>query len=50
MKKKLKISISQLITILQTEKPKFPFYIIMDGIDKEELKKLIKLLKAKSKS
>lgn len=49
MKKKLKISITQLMTILQTEKPKFPLYIIMDGIDKEELKKLIKLLNAKKK-
>ena len=50
MKKKLKITISQLKAILTTQKPKFPLLIIMDGITKEELGELAKILKAKKKN
>lgn len=44
---KLKITIEQLKKVLQTEKPKYPITIIMKGIDKEEMKELVKLLKDK---
>lgn len=47
MKRKLKIKISQLMKILETEETKLPITIIMSGIDKEELKELVKLLKTK---
>jgi hypothetical protein len=42
---KYRMTLTQLKTILQHEKPKFPITIIMKGIDKNELKEVIKLLK-----
>lgn len=50
MKRKLKITLSQLREILRTEKPKFPLLLIMDGITDKELEELYKLLKKKKKS
>ena len=49
-KMKVKLTLAQLKKILQTEEPKFPITIIMSGIDREELKDVVKLLKAKKKN
>lgn len=43
---KLKLTLSQLKKVLQTEKAKYPITIIMKGIDEMELEELIRLLKA----
>lgn len=42
---KIRLTIDQFKKVLKTEKPKFPITIIMKGIDKEELKALVKTLK-----
>jgi len=49
-KMKVKLTLAQLKKILQTEEPKFPITIIMAGIDKDELKEVVKILKAKKKN
>lgn len=46
---RVKLTLDQLKKVLKTEEAKFPITIIMDGIDREELKELIKILKAKKK-
>lgn len=45
---KIKITLAQLKTVLTTEKPKYPITVIMNGINKTELKDVIKLLKKKN--
>ena len=45
--RKIKITIKQLIKVLETENPKFPMTIFMSGIEKEEIQQLIKLLNSK---
>ena len=47
---KVKLTLAQLKKILQTEEPKYPITIFMAGIDKEELKEVVKILKAKKKT
>ena len=44
---KMKITLEQLKMVLTTEKPKYPITVVMNGIDKSELKDVIKLLKKK---
>lgn len=46
---KVKLTLDQLKKVLKTEEAKYPITIIMNGIDREELKELIKILKAKKK-
>lgn len=46
---KIRLTLPQLKKILQTEDPKYPITIIMKGIDKVELKEVIKILKEKKR-
>ncbi len=42
---KIRLTIDQFKKILKTEKPKYPITIFLKGIDKEEIKTLVKMLK-----
>jgi len=44
---KVRMTIRQLIKVLETEAPKFPIIFLMGAIDKEELEELIEILKKK---
>ncbi len=44
---KIKMTLEQLKMVLTTEKPKYPITVVMKGIDINELKDVIKLLKKK---
>lgn len=47
--KKLKITLPQLLKVLETQKPKYPITIVMNGIDKAEVEKLVDILKKEKK-
>lgn len=49
MKKKIRITTTQLKAILRVEPPKFPMTIIMKGISKAEIKEIVELIKSKKK-
>lgn len=44
---KLKMTIDQFFRVIKTEKPHYPITIVMKGIDKAKVEKLIKILKSK---
>ena len=46
---KVRMTIRQLKKVLENEIAKFPITVIMSGIDKEELKELIEILKKNKK-
>lgn len=44
---KIKLKISQLVMVLQTEKPKYPIILNMSRVSKKDLEELLRLLKEK---
>ena len=47
---KIKLTITQLLKVLEEEKPKFPITLIMRGMQEEDIRRLIPLLQGEQKN